>query len=295
MRVAISGASGLVGRALSLHLLSKGHTVVPLVRRDPQPGQIFWSVDKGEIDAEGLEGIDAVVHLAGESIAGSRWSGEKKRRIKDSRVLGTRLVANALAGLKQKPRVFVSASAIGFYGNGGDQVLTEDSPPGTNFLAEVCSGWEAEAQVAADAGIRVVNFRVGIVLSADGGALKAMLPAFKLGAGGPLGDGQQWISWIAIDDIVAALLHCIEHDELSGPVLAVAPEPVSQADFAKALGRAISRPAFLPAPGFAIRLLMGEMGQELLLEGQRCLPTRLTGTGFTWKYADLDAAMKSSV
>lgn len=295
MRVAISGASGLVGRALRQRLEAEGHTVLPLVRRTPKAGEVHWSVAKGEIDASALEGVDAVVHLAGEAIAGGRWSDERKRRIRDSRVLGTRLLAGALAGLSQKPRVMISASAVGYYGNGGDRILTEESPSGDNFLAEVCRQWEAETTVARDAGIRVVNFRVGIVLAPDGGALKTMIPPFKMGMGGPLGNGRQWMSWIALGDIVSAMMHCVSHTELSGPVLAVSPEPVTQGAFARSLGRALSRPAFMPAPGFAIRLTMGEMGQQLLLEGQRCVPTRLQESGFTWRYTDLDEAMRASV
>ena len=291
MRVVISGASGFVGSALSRHLESLGHTVAPLVRRAPQPGQIYWNILQGEVDTEALEGADAVVHLAGESIAGARWTAEKRRRIMDSRVQGTRLLAGAIAGLDHKPKVMVSASAIGFYGNGGDAIQTEDSPPGDNFLAEICQAWEAETRVAHDAGVRVVNFRVGIVLAPHGGALKEMLPVFRMGGGGPLGGGQQWISWITLDDIVRAITYCIETETLSGPVLGVAPHPARQRDFAKSLGRALNRPAFVPAPAFGIRLTMGEMGQQLLLEGQRCHPEQLKQSGFVWNHPELDAAL----
>ena len=293
MRVVISGASGFVGSALSQHLESKGHTVSPMVRRSPKPGQIYWNILQGELDTEALEGADAVVHLAGESIAGARWTAEKRRRIMDSRVQGTRLLAGAIAGLKHKPKVMVSASAIGFYGNGEDAIQTEDSPPGDNFLAEICQAWEAETLVAHDAGVRVVNFRVGIVLAPHGGALKEMLPVFRMGGGGPLGGGKQWISWITLDDIVRAIEYCIETEAVSGPVLAVAPNPARQRDFAKALGRALNRPAFIPAPAFGIRLAMGEMGQQLLLEGQRCHPEQLKQFGFVWNHPELDGALQA--
>lgn len=295
MKLLVSGASGLVGSALVKHLEELGHDVWTLVRRQPGTKELFWDVTGERIDREGLIGVDAVVHLAGESIAGGRWSEDKKRRIKDSRVLGTRLLARALSALSEPPRVLVSASAIGFYGNGGDEIMTEGSQAGTNFLAEVCTAWEAETRVAKEAGIRVVNLRVGIVLAKNGGALKSMIPAFRMGLGGPLGSGQQWISWIALEDLVRSVVHCIETDSVSGPVLGVSPNPVMQKTFARALGRALRRPAVLPAPRFALKLMMGEMGQQLLLDGQRCIPERLRDTGFKWEHPELLPALKRCV
>ena len=282
MKVVISGASGLVGGALARHLEANGHDVWRLVRRTPNRNEVYWNIDEQRVETTALTGADVVVHLAGEPIAGARWSTEKKRRIKDSRVLGTRLLVRELSGLSSPPRVLISASAIGYYGNGGDAELTESSPPGRNFLAEVCTAWEAETEEAAKAGIRVVNLRVGIVLAKNGGALKAMIPAFRLGLGGPLGDGQQWISWIALDDLVRAIVHCMDTESISGPVLGVSPNPVRQVDFARALGRAVRRPSFMPAPRMALKMMMGEMGQQLLLDGQRCVPQRLQDTGFKW-------------
>ena len=290
MRVAISGASGLVGRALCHSLETDGHTVHRLVRRAPIDHEIGWSVVEQRIDSAALEGVDAVVHLAGESIA-QRWTEEAKGRILDSRQQGTHLIASALAGLDSKPSVFVSASAIGVFGNGGDAVLDEQSPAGTGFLAEVATAWEGAATPAAHAGIRLVNLRIGLVMSTEGGALKEMLPAFRWGAGGPLGDGRQWMSWIALVDLVAAIRFAIDRGELSGPVHAVAPTAVTQGQFAKALGRALGRPAFAPAPGFAIRLMFGEMGQRVLLEGQHVLPQVLQRAGFEWRFPELEGCL----
>jgi len=295
MKLVVSGASGLVGSALVEHLQAQGHDVWTLVRRHPGKKELFWDVRGQQIDSFGFNDIDAVVHLAGESIAGSRWSENKKCRIKESRVAGTRLLCRTLAALKHPPKVLVSASAVGFYGDGGDQILTEDSPAGTNFLAEVCTAWEAETRVAKEAGIRVVNLRVGIVLAKNGGALKPMVPAFRMGLGGPLGTGQQWMSWIALPDLVRVIVHCMDDCSISGPVLGVSPTPVTQKTFARALGRALRRPALLPAPGFALKLLMGEMGQQLLLDGQRCIPRRLNETGFEWHFPDLLPALKRCV
>lgn len=295
MKILVSGASGLVGSALVRHLEALGHDVWTLVRREAGMKELFWDVTGEHIDREGLEGIEGVVHLAGESIAGGRWSEDKKRRIKDSRVMGTRLLCRALSALSEPPQVLVSASAIGFYGNGGDEIMTEGSPAGTNFLAEVCTAWEAETRVAKEAGIRVVTLRVGIVLAKNGGALKPMIPAFRMGLGGPLGSGQQWMSWIALEDLVRSVVHCIETASVSGPVLGVSPNPVMQKTFARALGRALRRPAVLPAPRLALKLMMGEMGQQLLLDGQRCIPKRLRETGFEWEYPELLPALKRCV
>lgn len=293
MRVAISGASGLVGRHLRASLEADGHTVHPLVRREAGPGEIRWSVTEGTIEADKLEGIDAMVHLAGESI-GQRWTEAAKRRIRSSRVDGTTLVCEALAGLTDKPDVLVCASAVGFYGDTGQTVADEDSPPGDNFLAEVGKAWEAAAKPAKEAGIRVVHLRSGIALSTEHGLLKEQLLPAKLGALGPVGGGRQWVPWIGLDDLVAAYRFCIDHD-LSGPVIGVSPNPVQQKEFARALGRAVNRPAFVPAPGFALKLAMGQMAQELILEGQRCDPKVLREAGFEWSEPTLDEALANAL
>lgn len=290
-RVAITGASGLVGSALSTVLSVCGHQAVPIVRR-PTPGGILWDPRAGSIDAEALEGIDAVVHLAGESIAGGRWTDEKKRRIEESRVLGTTLLARTLAGLQRPPRVLVSASAVGYYGDRGDERIDESSPRGEGFLAETCEPWERSADPARDAGIRVVHPRIGVVLAQRGGALAQMLPPFRFGVGGPLGSGQQWMSWIALDDLVYVLLHALAHDRIEGPVNATAPQPVRNADFTRVLGRVLRRPAFLPVPAFALRLLFGEMADHLLLTGQQVWPDRLTEDGFRFAHPDLEGALR---
>ncbi len=291
LTVAISGASGLVGQALSAFLTTGGHTVRPLVRRAPEDGEIRWDPGGGEIDRAALEGVDAVVHLAGEPIVG-RWTDAKKSRIYDSRVDGTRLLASALAELDEKPRVLVCASAVGFYGDRGDAVLTEASSSGDGFLAEVCRDWEAACAPASAAGIRVVNARLGIVLSAAGGALGQMLTPFKLGLGGPVGSGDQYWSWIAIDDVVGGLHHALVTDEVSGPLNLTAPEPVTSRAFAKTLGRVLGRPAFLPAPAFALRLALGEAADEMLLAGQRVLPEALRASGYGFRHAELEEALR---
>lgn len=291
LTVAISGASGLVGEALSALLTTGGHTVRPLVRRAPKDGEIRWDPAGGAIDAEALEGVDAVVHLAGEPIVG-RWSDAKKSRIYDSRVDGTRLLAAALAGLDRKPRALICASAVGVYGDRGDAVLTEDSAGGDGFLAEVCRDWEAACEPARAAGIRVVNARLGIVISAAGGALAKMLTPFKLGLGGPVGSGAQYWSWIALDDAIGALHHALVADTLAGPVNLTAPEPVTSKAFAKVLGKVLGRPAFLPAPAFALRLAMGEAADEMLLASQRVLPERLQGSGYTFRHTQLEDALR---
>lgn len=291
LTIAITGASGLVGQALTAFLTTGGHTVCPLVRRDPKDGEIAWDPDRGHIDAAALEGIDAVVHLAGESIMG-RWSEDKKRRIRDSRVEGTRLLAEAIAGLDHKPSVFVSASAIGIYGDRGETRLTEDSPRGDGFLADVCEAWEAAARPAAEAGIRVVHPRFGIVLSPEGGALAQMLLPFKLGLGGPIGSGAQYWSWVALDDAIGAIHHAIADEGIEGPMNVTAPEPVTSRDFAKTLGRVLSRPAVLKVPAFALKLAMGEAADEMLLAGQRVLPAVLQAHGYDFRHPALEDALR---
>ncbi|HET6764614.1 MAG TPA: TIGR01777 family oxidoreductase [Longimicrobiaceae bacterium] len=295
-RVAVTGASGLIGAALVRQLEREGVQVRRLVRsRDKaRGGDVYWNPDAGEIDAEGLAGIDAAVHLAGESVA-ARWTDERRRRILRSRVDGTTLLARTLAGLQPKPAVLVSASAVGIYGSRGDEELTEDSAPGSDFLAEVGREWEAAAKPAAEAGIRVVNTRFGIVLSADGGALGQMLPPFRLGVGGRLGSGRQWMSWISLEDTVGAIRFCMEHEEVSGPVNVVGPAPVRNDEFAATLGTVLGRPAVLPVPAFALRLLFGEMADGAILASQRAFPRKLTDHGYRFRHPTLSGALGAAV
>lgn len=294
MIVAITGASGLVGRHLRAHLEDHGHTVRAMVRTPTNhPDRIFWDPAKHEIDLDGFSKVDAVIHLAGASVA-QRWTPRAKALIRDSRVLGTRLLAQSIAA-GDGPPILISGSAIGYHGDGGDEVLTPDSPAGTNFLARVGRAWEDETEVARSSGARVVRVRTGIVLSAEGGALKEMMLPFKLGVGGPLGGGQQWLSWVSMDDIVRIFTFALERKGLFGPIMGTSPHPVRQRDFARALGRAVNRPAFAPAPAFAIRTLFGQMGQEMLLEGQRCHPARLIEAGFDWTHPDLDDALRAAI
>jgi uncharacterized protein (TIGR01777 family) len=292
LRIAVTGASGLVGRALCAFLSTGGHEVLRVQRkRTGTSGEILWDPSRGAIDAEAFERVDAVVHLAGENIASGRWSAETKRRILESRRDGTRLLAETLASRKTPPLVLVSASAIGFYGNRADETLDESSPPGDGFLADVCRAWEAAAEPARDAGIRVVHPRIGVVLSPTGGALAQMLTPFRLGAGGRLGDGRQFMSWISLDDLVAAILHLVADGSLSGPVNATAPAPVTNAELTATLASVLHRPAIVPMPAFALRLLLGEMADALLLSSARVLPTRLSQSGFVWRHPELRAAL----
>jgi uncharacterized protein (TIGR01777 family) len=289
MKVAITGSSGLIGSALVPALAAAGHEVVRLVRR-PASGadEISWDPAAGELDARALEGCEAVVHLAGATI-GSRWSKTRRRAILDSRVEGTRLVAETIASLTARPRVLVTASAIGVYGDRGDEELSEASPQGEGYLAEVVAAWEAAAAPALDAGIRVAQLRTGIVLSKHGGALQRLLLPTRLGLGGPVGNGRQWWSWVTLDDAVAAYLFALEH-ELAGPINVTAPSPVTNREFMKALGRALRRPAVVPLPAFAVRLAFGEMGEEVLLAGQRVRPDALEAAGFRFAQPELDGA-----
>ena len=291
----VSGASGLVGGALVAALEVAGVRVVRLVRRRPAPGEsdVGWDPASGTIDARGLEGADAVVHLAGESIAAGRWTPARKDAIRRSRVDGTRLLAETLARLSRPPGVLVSASAVGYYGSRGDEALTEASAPGTGFLADVCRAWEAAAQPARDAGIRVVTPRIGMVLAARGGALARMLPPFRLGLGGVVGSGRQYMSWIALDDLVGAIRHVIGDGDVAGAVNAVAPLPVTNREFTRTLGRVLGRPTLAPLPAPVVRLLFGEMGEALLLDGARALPARLQAAGFRFRHPGLEAALRS--
>jgi uncharacterized protein len=289
MRIGITGASGLIGTALGASLRGKGHTVHPFVRKEARPGEIRWDPARGTLNPADLDGLDAIVHLAGENIA-KRWTAATKAEILNSRVDGTRTVATALGKLDRKPR-FLSCSAVGFYGDTGDDLAEESSPRGSGFLADVCAAWEAAADPARAAGVKVVHPRMGVVLSGQGGALAEMRRPFSLGMGGPVGSGKQWMAWIALADAVGALEHLIAA-ELTGPANVVAPESVRQKEFARALGHAMGRPAVMPAPAFAIRALFGEMGQGMLLEGQRVRPRVLSQSGFQWMYPKLDEALR---
>src|SRR5215471_8237749 len=292
MRILVTGASGLIGSAAVASLMSSGHEVVRLVRSRPAgEGTAAWDPAKGTIDKTALEGLDAVVHLAGENIAAARWTEEQKARIKDSRVNGTQLLSETLAALSRPPKVFVAASATGFYGNRGDESLDETSSPGSNFLAQVCIPWEKATEAAAQAGIRVVNFRIGIVLAADGGALAKMITSFKFGLGGRIGSGRQYMSWIEISDVVGAINHALYVESLRGPVNAVAPNPVTNAEFTASLGKVLSRPTFFTMPAFAAHMAFGEMGDELLLGSTRAYPKRLLESGYKFRFSGLEPAL----
>jgi len=293
LRVAVSGASGLVGRQLCAFLSTGGHQVRRMVRgqADRERLDVAWDTKAGTLDAEFLNGVDAVVHLAGENIADRRWSAERKRAIRQSRVEGTRQVAEALAALPMKPKVLVAASAIGFYGSRGPEPLDESSEAGTGFLAETCRAWEDATRPAEIAGIRVVHLRIGLVLSAAGGVLAKLRTPFSLGLGGPVGTGRQGMSWIALDDLLAAVLFCIQDDHVAGAVNAVSPDPRSNRDFGKALGRVLHRPAMAPLPAAVVSALFGEMGRELLLRGAFVQPRRLLDHGFRFDLPRLEQAL----
>jgi len=296
-RVAVTGSSGFVGSALVDSLVRDGHDVVRIVRRESGQVEsiIHWDPARGRLDAAELEGIDALVHLAGENIASARWTAARRQRIVESRVRGTRLIAEALTRLRRPPAVFVSASAIGYYGNRGDESLDERSCPGTGFLAETCRKWEAETAAAERTGLRVVQLRIGIVLGSGGGALGRMLLPFRLGLGGRIGSGRQFMSWIARRDLISAIRHVLFDSDLKGPVNAVAPAPVRNAEFTRVLGQILRRPARLPVPAFAIRLALGRLGQELLLEGARVFPRRLVDDGYRFRWGDLQGALKAEL
>jgi uncharacterized protein (TIGR01777 family) len=295
MDVVISGASGLIGTALSGELRRSGHRVLRLKRGGVTGGDdIGWDPQAGLIDAPAFEGVDAVVHLAGEGIGEKRWTDEQKDRILQSRVKGTSVLSGAIASRERKPCVFVSGSAIGYYGSRGDDVLTEDSAPGDDFLARVVQRWEAETQPAVDAGIRTVNIRTGIVLAEHGGVLKRLLLPFKLGAGGRVGSGKQWMSWITLEDEVGAIMHAIGSESLRGPVNLVAPTPVVNAEFTSTLGKVLHRPTVLPTPLLPLKLLYGsELVELLLLVSQRVTPTRLETSGYTFRQPTLEAGLRA--
>ena len=297
MIVAVSGAGGLIGSALVTSLRADGHRAIPLVRRAPQPGEdaLTWEPSSGALTPAGSAVAEAVVHLAGERIVGLRWTAEKKRRIRESRVTATRLLVQTLTRLSKPPAVLVCASGIGYYGSRGDGVLTEDSRVGTGFLADLARDWEAATAPVIAMGIRVVNLRIGVVLSAKGGALTTMLPAFRMGLGGVIGNGAQWMSWISLDDVIGAIRHVLDRDALRGPVNAVAPAPVTNAEFTRILGRVLGRPTLVPLPALAARLALGEMADELLLTSQRVLPARLESSSYTFRHPTLEGALRAAL
>ncbi len=290
MRVLVSGSRGLIGSELVPALESNGHTVVRLVRGGAPAGAIEW-LPSGHIATAALEGVEAVVHLAGETIQG-RWTPEKKKAIRESRVEGTRNLVSALSTMARPPQVFVSASAIGYYGDRGTEPLTEEAPGGIDFLAQVARDWEAAAETATQAGMRAVELRLGVVLSAKGGALGKMLLPFRMGAGGRVGSGRQVWSWIAMDDVIGAILHVLATRALRGPVNVVAPNPVSNAEFTGTLASVLHRPALFPIPEIAVKTLFGEMGTTLLLSSQRVVPAKLEATGYRFKCPDLKPALE---
>jgi len=292
VRVLVTGASGLVGGGLVPALAAEGHAVVRLGRSAARGADVVWEPAAGRLPRAALEGLDAVVHLAGESIAARRWSEQRRRALVASRVQPTLLLATTLATLERPPRVLVSASAVGIYGDRGDERLDERAAPGSGFLAELARAWEAATEPAAARGIRVVRLRLGLVLAAGGGLVARLVPWFRLGLGGPLGSGRQWMSWIAEADLIAAIRHAIARADLSGAVNAVAPGAVTNRDFARALGAALGRPAWLPAPAPLLRAAFGAMAREALLAGQRAIPARLLATGFEFRFPELAPALR---
>jgi uncharacterized protein len=297
LHVLVTGSTGFVGSALVPSLSAGGHRVTRLVRATPEHriAEVQWDPEAGVMDTTRLEGLDGVVHLAGENIATGRWTAEKKTKIRDSRVDGTRLLCDLLVGLKQPPKVMVCASAIGYYGDRGDELLTEESTSGTGFLAGVCHEWEAAASPAVQKGIRVVHLRFGMVLSGAGGALAKLLPPFRMGLGGVLGTGHQYISWIALDDLLGVIAHALTTEALQGPVNAVTPNPVTNQEFTRTLGRILSRFTVFPIPAAAARLAFGEIADEVLLASQRVQPTKLLATGYRFRYPDLEGALRHSL
>jgi uncharacterized protein (TIGR01777 family) len=292
MKVLVTGSHGLVGSQLISLLTSQGHQVVRLGRGEARDGQVFWDPAAGQIDKKALEGFDAVVHLAGDNIASGRWTKEKKRSIRESRIQGTKLLSETLASLASPPKVLISASAIGYYGDRGQEVLTEESSSGAGFLAEVCREWEAATAAAKNKSIRVAELRIGVVLSQKGGALTKMLPPFRMGAGGRLGSGKQYMSWVALDDLVGIIEHVLTHDRLEGPINAVAPNPVTNNEFTAALGASLSRPTIFPVPRLAVNLLLGEMANELLLASARVQPKKLLSSGYVFRYPSVEPLLR---
>ncbi len=293
MKVLVTGGTGLVGAALCPFLTTGGHEVYRLTRSTPsEANDIPWNPDRGELPKARLEGLDAVVHLAGENIAGARWNANVKDRIRNSRVQGTKLLCESLTQLQRPPKTLISASAIGFYGDRGADLLNESASAGTGFLADLCQDWEAATEPARAKGIRVVNLRIGFVLSPQGGGLAKMLLPFKLGGGGVMGSGRQYWSWITLDDVVGSIHHCLMNEKLSGAVNATAPSPVTNREFTKTLGKVLGRPTVLPMPAFAARMAIGEMANELLLASARVMPNRLSESGYQFRYPTLEGALR---
>ena len=295
MNIAVTGSSGLIGTALAAALRGEGHGVVPVVRRAARPGEIGWDPERGTIDAEGLDGLDAVINLAGAGIADKRWTAERKALLLSSREAGTSLLARTLAGLAHPPRVLLSGSAIGIYGDRGAEVLTESSAPGEGFLPELCRAWETATRPAEEAGIRVAHLRTGLVLAPDGGMMDRLVPLFRFALGGRLGRGRQYWPWVALDDEVGAIRWLLDHD-VRGPVNLTGPRPVTNAAFTRALGRAVHRPAVLPVPPFAPALLLGpELARELLFASARVVTAALEAGGYAFRHPDLASALDVAV
>lgn len=292
MKVLITGSSGLIGSALIESLAANGHEVIRLLRKKFAKDSPFWDPENGVVKLDDVGDIVAVVHLAGDNIAEGRWNDRKKGRILNSRVRGTKLLSEFFSASNHRPRVIVSASAVGFYGDRGEELVDETSGPGNGFLADVCKQWEGATSSAVDAGIRVVNVRFGVVLSAAGGALKKMLLPFRMGLGGVIGTGEQYMSWVSIDDVVGMIQYVIENDSMRGPVNLVAPNSVSNREFTKTLGRVLRRPAIFPMPAFAARIAFGEMADELLLSSTRVLPRKLTDSGYKFRHPELGDALE---
>ncbi|MXY84792.1 MAG: TIGR01777 family protein [Gemmatimonadetes bacterium] len=295
MKILVAGSSGLIGTVLCSRLEREGHEVVRLVRREPAQGELRWDPEAGELEQEALEGIEAVVHLGGRNIVAGRWTATVKEQLRQSRVQTTQLLAARLAGLATPPRVLVCASAVGIYGHRRGEELDEESDTGEGFLAELGRAWEGASTVAAEAGTRVVQARLGIVLSRRGGALAKMLLPFRLGMGGKIGDGQQYVSWISLEDAVAALVYAVENDALRGPVNLTAPQPVTNAELTRTLGRVLRRPTLLPLPAFAAKLVLGELAEEALLASQRVRPKRLLEAGFESAHPELEGALRHAL
>src|SRR5256884_4656074 len=292
MKIAIAGASGLIGSALIPILQSEGNQVTRLVRSSPKPGEIEWHPNQDEVGAQSLEGFGAIINLAGENIAGGRWTDEQKRKIRDSRVNGTHLLSEAIAKMERKPRAFICASATGIYGDRDDEVLYEQSESGGGFLAGVCREWEMACDLAVKAGVRVVNLRFGPILAREGGMLSKLLTPFKMGMGGKVGSGKQFISWISLEDAINAIVLAINDESIRGPLNVVSPNPVTNEEFTKTLGHVLNRPTALAMPAFAARLAFGEMADEMLLVSQRVMPKRLNAAGFQFKYPGLESALR---
>jgi uncharacterized protein len=293
MNILVTGSSGLIGSALVPSLTGRQHTVHTLLRRQPPAEQPFWDPSRNIIDLGQTPAFDAVIHLAGESIAQGRWSAQKKARVKESRVRGTGLLVKTLAELEHPPSLLICASGIGFYGHRGDEIVTEDSSPGQGFLTEVSQAWEGAAHAAQDRGTRVVFMRLGVVLSKAGGALRAMLMPFRLGLGGRIGPGTQFMSWISLEDVLEIVHLIINNSDIKGPVNVVSPHPVTNSQFTQALGHVLKRPTPFPLPAGLARLLIGEMADALLLASTRAQPKKLTDAGYVFRYPDLDSALQT--